>query len=181
MIEFVGVRRFIFESSKTNKDMKTLKVTQDQLITIAHSLAEMNKKRKSETVNELLLLVCEQMGTTQKDEVVLEKHTKSSTKSEEWYGINLTDLEKQFLAAYLPDQDAYDFACCPYEVKEVAQMAKMKINTAKGVSGSLVKKGIIDIESTNNAFSKDQYELIYLGEMFRDNEIKLNSLIKFVS
>ena len=87
--------------------------------------------------------------------------------------MEFTKLEKTVLRNYLPYQNAYDYGQCPMKVQDIGNKIwdNEKINlenkSIKGIVGSLVKKEILVADDS----------FIWLDDIFRDNEKRLNKLI----
>lgn len=62
---------------------------------------------------------------------------------------NITDLEAKVLEAWYRNYDTAEAEkednCTPMLAKDIAQEVSITVNQAKGVAGSLIKKGLIEI------------------------------------
>lgn len=79
--------------------------------------------------------------------------------------LKLTDLEKTVLETLInslyaeagfSDVDAHDISRC----------TGISTKSIRGSLSSLVKKGIVSLQETDNFFAKEQYVIIYLNESF---------------
>jgi predicted transcriptional regulator len=75
--------------------------------------------------------------------------------------IELTQLETQVLKSLISKLYA-EAGFSDVDAKDIANDINVSIKSVRGALGSLVKKRIIDIESTNTSCA-EQYELIYLS------------------
>jgi predicted transcriptional regulator len=90
-----------------------------------------------------------------------------------------TDLEKQVLRNFLPEQCVFDFGQAPMKVQDIGnniwenEEVNLSNSTIKGVIGSLVKKGFVSCyaHEENNA-------LIWLGDIFSEKEDLINQIIE---
>jgi predicted transcriptional regulator len=75
--------------------------------------------------------------------------------------IKLTQLETQVLNSLIDNLYA-ESGFSDVDATDIANDIEVDIKSVRGALGSLVKKGIVDIESTNTYGAKEQYEIIYL-------------------
>lgn len=104
--------------------------------------------------------------------------------------LNLTSREALVLRTFLPKQNVKDFGEGVYTKMNFLTMdifqnesVLMLPNECKGVLGSLVKKGLVDVdyESDTNFGLKENKEtpnqFIWLGGVFEDNQGLLNEVL----
>ena len=75
--------------------------------------------------------------------------------------INTTQLENQILESLISLLYA-EAGFSDVDAKDIANDIKVDIKSVRGALGSLVKKGIVVIESTDTYGVKEQFEIIYL-------------------
>ena len=79
--------------------------------------------------------------------------------------INLTDLEQTLLTELIGSLYAEE-GFSDVDAKDLAQGTGISIKIVRGALGSLVKKGIVSIEQTDNWGADEQFQLIYLNEAY---------------
>ena len=79
--------------------------------------------------------------------------------------INLTDLEQTLLTELIGSLYAEE-GFSDVDAKDLAQGTGISIKIVRGARGSLVKKGIVSIEQTDNWGADEQFQLIYLNEAY---------------
>jgi len=77
--------------------------------------------------------------------------------------INLTELEQTLLTELIGSLYAEE-GFSDVDAKDLARGTKIDIKIVRGALGSLVKKGIVSIEQTDNWGADEQFQLIYLNE-----------------
>jgi len=77
--------------------------------------------------------------------------------------INLTDLEQKLLTELIGSLYAEE-GFSDVDAKDLAHGTGINIKIVRGALGSLVKKGIVSIEQTDNWGAEEQFQLIYLNE-----------------
>ena len=77
--------------------------------------------------------------------------------------INLTELEQTLLTELIGSLYAEE-GFSDVDAKDLARGTKIDIKIVRGALGSLVKKGIVSIEQTDNWGAEEQFQLIYLNE-----------------
>jgi DNA replication protein DnaD len=90
---------------------------------------------------------------------VLSKYTNDMNTQQ----INLTDLEQTLLTELISGLYAEE-GFSDVDAKDLAQGTGINIKIVRGALGSLVKKGIVSIEQTDNWGAEEQFQLIYLNE-----------------
>ena len=90
--------------------------------------------------------------------IVLSKHTNDMNTQ-----INLTDLEQTLLTELISGLYAEE-GFSDVDAKDLARGTGINIKIVRGALGSLVKKGIVSIEQTDNWGAEEQFQLIYLNE-----------------
>lgn len=76
--------------------------------------------------------------------------------------INLTELEQTLLTEFIGSLYAEE-GYSDVDAKDLAQGTGIDIKIVRGALGSLVKKGIVSIETMQN-WGEKAYEIIYLNE-----------------
>jgi hypothetical protein len=76
--------------------------------------------------------------------------------------IKLTQLEAQVLKSLIDNLYA-EAGFSDVDARDIADNIKVNIKSVRGALGSLVKKGIVFIESTDTFNSNDIFEIIYLN------------------
>ena len=79
--------------------------------------------------------------------------------------INLKDLEQTLLTELIGSLYAEE-GFSDVDAKDLAQGTGISIKIVRGALGSLVKKGIVSIEQTDNWGADEQFQLIYLNEAY---------------
>ena len=77
--------------------------------------------------------------------------------------INLTELEQTLLTELIGSLYAEE-GFSDVDAKDLAHGTGINIKIVRGALGSLVKKGIVSIEQTDNWGADEQFQLIYLNE-----------------
>jgi hypothetical protein len=76
--------------------------------------------------------------------------------------INLTELEQTLLTEFIGSLYAEE-GFSDVDAKDLAQGTGIDIKIVRGALGSLVKKGIVSVETMQN-WGEKAYEIIYLNE-----------------
>ena len=79
--------------------------------------------------------------------------------------INLTELEQTLLTELIGSLYAEE-GFSDVDAKDLAHGTKIDIKIVRGALGSLVKKGIVCIEQTDNWGAEEQFQIIYLNEAY---------------
>ena len=97
--------------------------------------------------------------------------------------LKLTSREALVLRTFLPKQNVYDFGEAVYHKMSLLtfdiydnESVLIIDDELKGVLGSLVKKGLLNVE-VEDYYNKNAPRFIWLGNMFRDDEDLLNEVI----
>lgn len=78
--------------------------------------------------------------------------------------INLTDLEQKLLTELIGNLYAEE-GYSDVDAKDLAHGTKTDIKIVRGALGSLVKKGIVSVETFQN-WGEQAYQIIYLNEEY---------------
>lgn len=81
------------------------------------------------------------------------------------HNLNLTKLETQVLETLIDNLYA-EPGFSDVDVKDISAETNISTKSIRGALGSLVKKGIVFLNETDNSFSDKQYTLIYLDQNF---------------
>jgi hypothetical protein len=76
-----------------------------------------------------------------------------------------TELEQKVLDAYIPMLYA-EAGFSDVDANDLSKATGIPMRTIRGVLGSLVKKGVIWTDETDNFMADQQYVIIYLSEAF---------------
>jgi DNA-binding MarR family transcriptional regulator len=76
--------------------------------------------------------------------------------------INLTDLEQKLLTEFIGNLYAEE-GYSDVDAKDLAHGTGIDIKIVRGALGSLVKKGIVSVETMQN-WGEEAYHIIYLNE-----------------
>jgi DNA-binding MarR family transcriptional regulator len=76
--------------------------------------------------------------------------------------INLTDLEQTLLTEFIGSLYAEE-GYSDVDAKDLAHGTGIDIKIVRGALGSLVKKGIVSVETMQN-WGEEAYQIIYLNE-----------------
>jgi hypothetical protein len=76
--------------------------------------------------------------------------------------INLTDLEQKLLTEFIGNLYAEE-GYSDVDAKDLAHGTGIDIKIVRGALGSLVKKGIVSVETFQN-WGEEAYQIIYLNE-----------------